>query len=382
MGGKRRIYFFWIFLFCFVTPGVFRRLLHWETSVGRIPSKKQSAQLYLEILKLEKEETMNAKLFPTICVGLILIVMANSSKPACGQTGMKRPQGGVVVTETNQIRDHRRPNGGLRPPIVGQPGSGQTDAYAGVFNGATQIEVLQPGLTTQMRGQWKNVGDMNLANSMDSAWLIIRGMIKNELTHFFRKDPRDHRNRETMESIAGRRLYDLNITMSDSGRATMFLTVPASGDSMTLQYRVTGNRMRFKADVDNFFDPTITIETTITFSITLQPTNNAQHPLRVSSASLALSDTKADIDGNKLFDALKKLVEFIKGTNFERRIESLVNGKSQEITAQAEKAAGLINNRLVPHAQSGASAVQFAYNRNPGILVVKMSAPKPMLTAK
>ncbi len=333
---------------------------------------------------------MTTKFLARVIVSSMLLATMQLSS-VCQAQSLPRRMDGIASGEVRdhrrgtgdgqlapRIRDHRLIDGNSLPPVT-PPGSGPNNGYSGVFHGASRIEVAQAGISV-INQNYKNVGDLNLPATMETAWLVIRGMIKNELTFFFEKGPRDHRNRETLESLAGRNLYDLSITMADSSRATTFLVVPADGQSVTLKYRVPGNKMRFKAEVNNFFDPTISVETTITVSITLRPSGDVQNPLRVADASIQFSDTKASVDGNIVFDAVKKLVEFIQGSDYERKISSLVNGRRQDITAEAAKGIGPINNKLRPHAATGATAIKFLYDRPRSELVLRMSFPEMVLT--
>ncbi len=319
-------------------------------------------------------------------LALLAVILASSmffGECVQGQT-IRRPvnnaDGGFGNSTRILVQDQRKIRDGVLPPIVLPPGGGSSTGYAGPFNGSTRIEVLEPGPTELFGGTWKNVGDLNLPGTLDTAWLVIRGMVKNELTFFFEKAPRDHRNRETLESIAGRNLYDLNITMSDGSNATTFLTVPGDGRSVTLKYRVPGNKLRFRAEVDNFFDPTITIETTITVSLTLQPSGDPQQPLKVANASIEFSNTKASVDGNIIHKVVKAFVEFIKGVDFERKIEQTVNGRRQDITNEAAKGINLINRKLTPFSTQGATALKFEWDRTNHTLVLKMSRPKLVLS--
>jgi hypothetical protein len=319
-------------------------------------------------------------------LALLVVSIASSAlfvESAQGQSNRRQRNNADIRggnSTRNEVRDHRKNPGNIAPPIARPPSRGPSAGYAGPFNGATRIEVLESGPTAIVGGNWKNVGDLNLPGTLDTAWLVIRGMVKNELTFFFEKGPRDHRDRETLESIAGRNLYDLSITMSDGGNATTLLTVPGNGNSVTLQYRVPGNKLKFRAEVDNFFDPTITIETTMTISLTLQPSGDPQQPLKVANASIEFSDTKASVDGNVIHNLVKNFVEFVKGTDFERKIAQTVNGRRQDITNEAAKGINLINRKLTPYSTQGATALKFEWDRKNYCLVLKMSSPRPVLS--
>lgn len=313
------------------------------------------------------------------CVATVLLCTL-----VLGQQQIRRravnPSGGSPPPAQPQVREYRSPGGTVRPP----PGTPlPTSGYAGPFSGASRIEVRTSRMEFREPGSaWTTVGDLGLPAALETAWLVIRGMIKNELTHFFEKQPRDHRTRETLESIAGRNLYDLSITMADSSKATTLITVPQDGRSVTLQYRVSGNRMKFRAEVDNFFDPRITIDTTITLVVTLQASGDPQQPLRVSNAYIEMNNAKASVDGNIIHDVVKAIIEFVNRTDFERRIEGLVNGRRREITAEAAKGITVINKKLTPYSMQGASSLEFSFDRSRGELVLRMAPPTPVVSAR
>lgn len=286
----------------------------------------------------------------TMILSVFALVASIHASTASAQSGRQvRDHRKKSSSSKPLIRDHRGDVGGdVLPPINDPPppSTGIGD-YSGSFSGKTRIDMRE------FRREPTTVSSLNMKSQLDLAWLALRGKIDSQIRFFFEKAPRDHRDRVTLESIAGRNLYDLQIQLADTSRTSMAIGVAMQAKSVELRYAVPDNVLKFKAEIDNFFDPTITIRSTMTVVVKMTTNGDAANPLKVEDAYVELSNVRASIDGNVVHDALEGFLEFIKGRDFERDIANAINGQRQDIKSDVVTGIGLVNQKLAQYSGVG-----------------------------